>query len=182
MMQMPTKSPTPNGLVREWTQRFGNQSKDALKTALAAVLCLWLGHLFGLTHSYWASISAIVVMGSDAGVTFTSCRNRIIGTAIGALLGWGTSYAWYGHGLLYGLSVALCILICSALQFHKAGHLAAVALTIIVLVNIDATPGRAALARFLEVGLGIIVALAVTLLVFPPKSIKAAAQLQSAPP
>jgi uncharacterized membrane protein YgaE (UPF0421/DUF939 family) len=94
---------------------------DSFKTALTAVLCLWLGHRFSLAHSYWAAISAIIVMGSDAGVTLTSCRDRPIGTAIGALLGWGTSYVWRGHTLLYGLSVALCILICSALQFHKAG-------------------------------------------------------------
>jgi hypothetical protein len=46
---------------------------------------------------------------------------------------------------------------CSALQFHKAGHLAAVALTIVMLVNFAAAPGRAAFDRFLEVGLGILV-------------------------
>jgi uncharacterized membrane protein YccC len=39
-----------------------------------------------------------------------------------------------------------------------------------VLVKLEPTPGRAALARFLEVGLGIVVALAVTLLVLPPKA------------
>lgn len=104
-------------------------------------------------------------------MTFTSSRDRIIGTGIGVLLGWGTSYVWHGHSLLYGISVALCILFCSALQFHKAGHLAAVALTIVMLVNVDAAPGRAALDRFLEVGLGILVALAVTLLVLPPKPV-----------
>jgi uncharacterized membrane protein YgaE (UPF0421/DUF939 family) len=159
------------GRVRSWLQRaeFGARAIDAFKTGFAAVLCLWLGHLLGLSHSYWAAISAIVVMGSDAGVTFTSSRDRIIGTAMGALLGWGTAYTWHGHPLLYGVSVALCVLVCSALQFHRAGHLAAVALTIVVLDSLDASPGRAALARFLEVGLGILVALAVTLLVFPQK-------------
>jgi hypothetical protein len=48
--------------------------------------------------------------GSDAGVTFTSCRDRMIVT----LLGWATSYARHGHPLFYGLSVALCVLWCSA--------------------------------------------------------------------
>lgn len=41
-----------------------------------------------------AAVSAIVVMASDNTVTFASCRYRIIGTAIGALLGWVTFYAW----------------------------------------------------------------------------------------
>jgi uncharacterized membrane protein YccC len=44
--------------------------------------------------------------------------------------------------------------------------------SIIVLVRIDGGPTQAAIARFLEVGLGIIVALAVTLLVFPPRPAK----------
>jgi uncharacterized membrane protein YgaE (UPF0421/DUF939 family) len=156
--------------ISQWLQQknFRGGAVAAFKTGLAAVLCLWLGHLFGLAHSYWAAISAIVVMGSDREVTFTSCRDRMIGTAIGAFLGWVTYYAWHGHYLLYGLAVGICIFICSALTFDKAGRLAAVALTIVVLVKLDAGPGQAAIARFLEVGLGIVVALAVTLLVFPP--------------
>jgi uncharacterized membrane protein YccC len=155
-----------------WWHQFDLSSgaTDAFKTALAAVLCLWLGRILGLSHTYWPAISAIVVMGSDAEVTFTSCRDRLIGTGIGALLGWVTAYTWHGHELLYGVAVALGVLFSSALQFHKAGHLAAVALTIIVLVKLEPTPGRAALARFFEVGLGIVVALAVTLLVLPPKA------------
>ena len=157
-----------------WEQKnFGKQAIGALKTGLAAVICVWLGNLLGLEHSYWAAVSAIVVMGFDATLTFASCRDRIIGTAIGAFLGWVTFYAWHGHYLLYGLSVALCIFACSALAFDKAGRLAAVALSIIVLVKIDNGPAQAAIGRFLEVGLGIVVALAVTLLVFPTRRAEA---------
>ena len=152
-----------------WREKdFRQYAIASFKAGLAATLCLWLGHLFGLEHSYWAAISAIVVMGSDNAVTFTSSRDRLIGTAVGAFLGWATFYAWHGHYLLYGIAVALCIFLCSALQFDKAGRLAAVALTIVVLVHLDAGPGHAAIARFLEVSLGIVVALGVTLLVFPP--------------
>jgi uncharacterized membrane protein YccC len=140
----------------------------ALKTGVAAVLCLWLGDLLGLTHSYWAAVSAIVVMGSES-VSLVACRDRLIGTAIGAVVGWATSHVWHGHNLVYGLAVMLCLLVCSTLKFEKAGRLAAVALTIIVLIQIDGGPAQVALARFLEVSLGIVVALAVTLLVFPER-------------
>jgi uncharacterized membrane protein YccC len=164
---------------RSWHQfDLRSGATDAFKTALAAVLCVWLGRILGLFHTYWAAISAIVVMGSDAEVTFTSCRDRLIGTGIGALLGWVTAYTWHGHELLYGVSVALGVLFSGALQFHKAGHLAAVALTIIVLVKLEPTPGHAALAGFLEVGLGIVVALAVTLLVCPQKQNPAASLIR----
>src|ERR1700722_13555895 len=156
-----------------WEQKdFGKQAIGALKTGLAAVICVWLGNLLGLEHSYWAAVSAIVVMGFDTTLTFASCRDRIVGTAIGAFLGWVTYYAWHGHYLLYGLSVAFCIFVCSVLAYEKAGRLAAVALSIIVLVKIDNGPAQAAMARFLEVGLGVVVALAVSSLVFPPSPAK----------
>ena len=155
--------------TRPWWQRknLGRRGLDAFKTALAAVLCLWLGRLFGLSHSYWAAISAIVVMGSDSAVTLASSRDRLIGTAIGALLGWGTFYAWHGHSMIYGVAVLVCLLACSLLEFDKAGRLAAVAVTIVVLIHYEGGPGHTAISRFLEVSLGIVVALAVTVLVFP---------------
>ena len=166
---MATESETP--VAANWWERkkIHNRAIGAFKTSLAAVLCVWLGDRFGLEHSYWAAVSAIVVMGSDTPVSIASCRDRLIGTAIGALLGWGTSYWWHGHYLLYGLAILVCLLACSTLDLEKAGRLAAVALTIIVLIHIDGGPGQAALARFLEVALGIVVALAVTLLVFPQR-------------
>ena len=156
-----------------WQEKhLTSRAIGALKAGLAAVLCVWLGNLLGLEHSYWAAVSAIVVMGADPSPTLASCRDRIIGTAIGAFLGWATYYAWHGHYLLYGLSVALCIFVCSVLAYEKAGRLAAVALSIIVLVKIDSGPAQAAMARFLEVGLGVVVALAVSSLVFPPSTAK----------
>lgn len=157
-----------------WLQQkdFGNHAIGSFKTALAAVICVWVGNLLGLERSYWAAVTAIVVMGFDTTLTFASCRDRIVGTAIGAFLGWVTCHIWHGHYLVYGLAVALCIFICSMLAYDKAGRLAAVALSIIVLIKIDGGPAQAAMARFLEVGFGIVVALAVTMLVFPPRAAK----------
>jgi len=161
----------PDSLNR---QALKKRAIEAFKTGLAAVLCLWLGKLLGLSNSYWAAISAIVVMGSDTSVTFISCRDRLIGTAIGASLGWAAAYYWHGHFLLYGASVMVAVFACGLLQFEKAGRLAAVALTIIVLIYSGKDPGRAALARFCEVSLGIVVALAVTMLVFPVRQVNEA--------
>jgi uncharacterized membrane protein YgaE (UPF0421/DUF939 family) len=175
---MSANSKAQRGRLSVWWEQknFGKQAIGAFKTGLAAMICVWLGNLLGLERSYWAAVSAIVVMAFDTTLTFASCRDRLIGTAIGAFLGWVTFYAWHGHYSLYGLSVALCIFICSALAFDKAGRLAAVTLSIIVLVKIDNGPAQAAMGRFLEVGLGIVVALAVTLLVLPAHRAKAEAK------
>ena len=96
MKPMPLDLQILRDLVAVWWRQFDfrKAGTDSFKTALAAVLSLWLAHLVGLQHGYWAAISAIVVMGSDAGVPFTSSRDRIIGTGVGALLAWGTSPLW----------------------------------------------------------------------------------------
>jgi uncharacterized membrane protein YgaE (UPF0421/DUF939 family) len=169
MWLMATSSENP--AVANWWERkkIGSRALGAFKTSLAAVLCLSLGNLFGLSHSYWAAISAIVVMGSDTAVSLVACRDRLIGTAIGAVLGWATFHVWHGHYVVYGLAILICLLVCSTLEFEKAGRLASVALTIIVLIKTEGGPLQAALSRFLEVGLGIVVALAVSLLVFPQR-------------
>jgi uncharacterized membrane protein YgaE (UPF0421/DUF939 family) len=169
-----TESASP--VSARWWERneLSRRSVGAFKTALAAVLCLWLGHLFHLERSYWASVTAIVMMGSENAVSLAACRDRLIGTAIGAVLGWVTVRFWHGHSLVYGLAVLLCLLACSTLKFEKAGRLAAVALTIIVLIQWDGGPAYAALSRFSEVALGIIVALTVGLVVFPERPVELA--------
>jgi len=149
---------------------LGNKAIGSLKTGLAAILSLLLAHLIGLSFPYWAAVSAIVVMGWDTTLTFASCRDRIIGTAIGAFIGWVTFYIWHGNYVVYGVAVAVCIFACSTLQFDKAGRLAAATLSLIVLVQPDDTPGHIAIARFLEIVIGVVMALAVTLLVFRPRA------------
>src|SRR3954465_10086522 len=57
------------------------------KTALAAALCWWIASRFGLHDGYWGAIIAIIVLQSNIGATITASRDRILGTVIGAVLG-----------------------------------------------------------------------------------------------
>src|SRR6185503_2834892 len=59
----------------------------AAKTALAAAVCWWLALTLGWHDGYWGSISAIIVLQSNVGATVTASRDRLIGTLIGAALG-----------------------------------------------------------------------------------------------
>src|SRR6202166_715637 len=63
----------------------------AAKTALAAALCWWLASRFGLHDGYWGAISAIIVLQSNFGATITASRDRILGTVIGAVVGFSFS-------------------------------------------------------------------------------------------
>src|ERR1700733_13691931 len=93
------------------------QLKHAAKTGLAAVLSYYLAHFLHLPESYWAAISAIIVMYSDVSRTLKASGQRLVGTAIGVILGAGFA-ALFGQRLwAFGIAVALTVLVCSLLGF-----------------------------------------------------------------
>jgi uncharacterized membrane protein YccC len=139
------------------------------KTALAAALCWWLALRFGLYDGYWGSISAIIVLQSNVGATVTASRDRILGTLIGAVLGF--SFSLFGAlPWNYILAVLAAVLICGLLGLRSSSRLAGVTITIVMLVQKTGPRLGLAMDRVMEVMLGIVVALVVTTLVFPDRA------------
>ena len=58
----------------------------AVKTGLAAVVCLYVATLCKLPQGSWAAISAMIVLQSNVGATVNASLNRFAGTATGAVL------------------------------------------------------------------------------------------------
>jgi hypothetical protein len=141
----------------------------AAKTALAAALCWWLALRFGLHDGYWGSISAIIVLQSNVGSTVNASRDRLLGTLIGAALGF--SFSLFGTlPWNYILAVLAAIVICGLLGLRSSSRLAGVTITIVMLVHKEGSLWGLAMDRVIEVVLGIIVALAVSTLVFPDRA------------
>jgi uncharacterized membrane protein YccC len=141
----------------------------AAKTALAATLCWVFARLFHLHDGYWGSISAIIVLQSNVGSTVNASRDRVLGTFIGAILGFSFSL----FGVLpwnYILAVLAAVVVCGLLGLRSSSRLAGVTITIIMLVQGSGSRWGLALDRVLEVILGIVVALAVTTLVLPDRA------------
>jgi len=141
----------------------------AAKTALAAALCWWLAVHFGLHDGYWGSISAIIVLQSNVGSTVNASRDRLLGTVIGALLGF--SFSMFGElPWNYILAVLVAVIVCGLLGLRSSSRLAGVTITIIMLVQKTGSHWTIALDRVVQVLLGIVVALAVTTLVLPDRA------------
>ena len=141
----------------------------AAKTALAAALCWGLALSFGLQDGYWGAISAIIVLQSNMGATVSASRDRILGTLIGTVLGFSFSL----FGVLpwnYILAILAAVIVCGLLGLRSSSRLAGVTITIIMLVHATGPRWDLALVRVGEVMLGIVVALAVTTLVFPDRA------------
>ena len=141
----------------------------AAKTALAAGLCWWVAARFGLHDGYWGAISAIIVLQSNMGATVSASRDRILGTLIGTVLGFSFSL----FGVLpwnYILAILAAVIVCGLLGLRSSSRLAGVTITIIMLVHATGPRWDLALVRVGEAMLGIVVALAVTTLVFPDRA------------
>lgn len=141
----------------------------AIKTAMAAGLCYWLATLAHLQDGYWGSISAIIVLQSNVGSTVNASRDRLIGTLIGAAF--GAVFSLLGVGLwAYLLAVITAMVTCSLLGLKNSSRLAAVTVTILMLVHRTGSNWTLPLHRVLEVLLGIVVALAISTLVLPSRA------------
>src|SRR5579859_3393597 len=142
---------------------------DAGKTALAAALCWWLALRFGLHDGYWGAISAIIVLQSNFGATITASRDRILGTIIGA--GFGFAFSLFGTlPWNYIIAVLCAIVLCGLLGLRNSSRLAAVTISIIMLVQSSSSHRTVALHRVGEVFLGIVVAVIFSTLIFPDRA------------
>ena len=140
--------------------------RHGLKTAIAAAICLALVRLLKFEQGYWAIVSTIVVMQSETAATLMASWDRLIGTALGAVLAWLTATVWQGHLFIYAVMILLCMLISEMIGSKTAGRMAGVTASIILLVPNSAPHARVAMDRFLEVSFGILVSLAVSQLIW----------------
>jgi uncharacterized membrane protein YgaE (UPF0421/DUF939 family) len=141
---------------------------NAARTTVAAVASLLLARLLKLPEFYWAPISAIVIIQSTINPR-TVAWQRFAGTALGAALGALIATFFSGGVLVYAVSIFLCGALCTLLRLRGAYRFAAITLTIILLISHNRPGWIVALHRFIEVSLGIAVALAVTQ-VWPDRS------------
>jgi uncharacterized membrane protein YgaE (UPF0421/DUF939 family) len=154
---MPDSSPE-RSLVRA---RIWSSARLALMMAIAAWISFVSTSMIGLPEAFWAPISTVVVMQSDLTATENSARDRFIGTVIGALIGWVCGIYWHEHVWVYAAAITVAMFICEFAKLGTAGRLAAVTVSVIVLIPQTEPMWKVSLIRFVEVSWGIAVAVGV---------------------
>ncbi len=142
-------------------------AKQAIKTAIAGVISLYITRLLHLPEGYWAAISALIVMQSNVGATLSASRTRLAGTAIGAVVGGLFVALWGSNTTGFALAVAIAFVVCDMLRLAESQRLATVTVAIIMLIRGTSAAWVIALHRFAEVALGILIALLVSLTLWP---------------
>ena len=147
-----------------WTTRLGLTQEallHSLRTTVATVLSAMLARALKLPEFYWAPISTIVILLSPSD-PFTLAWQRFAGTALGAIIGALIATYFHINWMVYGAGIMVCGILSAIFRLGGAYRFAAITLTIILLIAHTAPPWIVGYHRFIEVSLGIAVALVLT--------------------
>ena len=148
-----------------WDKKNLPSITHAIRTAVAATVSVIIARLVQMPEAYWAAVATLVVMQSTLGATLTLSIERIVATAVGASIGAIETNYFRANLVAFAIAIFLVGLLSIAFRLQKtAYHYASITLTIIVLIPRLGAPWSIALHRFIEVSVGIIVALAVVAL------------------
>ena len=100
----------------------------------------------------------------------TLAWQRFVGTALGAVIGALIATFFQPNWMVYGIGIFVCGILSAVLRLGGAYRFAAITLSIVLLIAHTAPPWTVSLHRFVEVSLGIAVALVTTLVWRVPKS------------
>ncbi|HEX7200937.1 MAG TPA: FUSC family protein [Dongiaceae bacterium] len=164
----------PRSTLGDGLERYRGELRLALRTTLAALISFALAHLFQLPQGYWAVLTSVIVMQGSVGGSLKASIDRMIGTFAGAIWGVAVTLAIPHHGTpALALTLALALAPLALVAALKPSFRVAPVTAIIVLLSttsIQAGPVPYAVDRVLEIGLGCIVGLAVSLLVLPGRA------------
>src|SRR5262245_15735625 len=153
-----TRGPGATELMIEWST--WPVLVHSARTATAAVTSLLIARQFGLPEAYWAAVTTLVIEQSSLGAALSVSWHRFIGTLLGAALGAIMATQPVPHTLAIGASVFVLGLLRVVTRYDLAGYrFGGVTLAIVLLVPRSGPAWKIALHRFVEVSIGIGVAL-----------------------
>ncbi len=136
---------------------------------MAAVVSVLVAQLFRLPESYWAPITTLVITQSSLGAALAVSSQRLVGTALGAVVG-ALAASYFGRNIfVFGTGVFILGLLSAAVGSDRnAYRFGGVTLAIVLLVPRAGSAWEIAIHRCAEVFIGIGVALLLTV-IWPEK-------------
>ena len=148
-----------------WDKKDLPSITHSIRTAVAVTVSVIIARPMQMPEAYWAAIATLIVIQSTFGATLTLSIGRIVATAVGASVGALEANYFRANLVAFAVAIFLVGLLPIAFRLEKTAYrYASITLTIIVLIPRSGAPWMIALHRFLEVSVGIIVALAVVAL------------------
>jgi len=156
-----------------WLRSHTAQLKLAARMTVASLAAYSLCRVLGLSQSYPAVLTAVIVMQGSVGASLKAMLDRLVGSLGGAV--WGVAILLVlppSGGLSLGVTFTVALVPLALLAALKPAYRAAPVTAIILLLTPSnaVSPEAQAVQRVLEIALGGIVAMAVALLVLPARA------------
>ena len=144
----------------------------AVRLIAAGVISVLVVQLLGLQQGFWAVITAIIVIQSNVGGSLRAARDRLFATLLGALAGL-FAVTIMPHGDVGRAAAFILALIPTALAAAASPAFRIAPVTAVLLlmsVQTTLTPLQLGLDRVLEIALGGMIGLAVSLTILPARA------------
>ncbi len=133
---------------------------NSMRTAGAAVASLLVARMFRLPEAYWAPLTTLVITQSSLGAALTVSWQRLVGTALGAVVAGVIGSFFSPTPLVFGASIFILGVLCALTWSDRSAYrFAGVTLTAVLLIPRPNPAWQVAVHRFAEVSIGIAVAL-----------------------
>ena len=130
------------------------------RTAVAVIVSVLVARLLRLPEVYWAPVTTLVITQSSLGAALTVSRQRFAGTAMGAAVSALVATYFEPRVLVFGACVFFLGLLCFLTHLDRSAYrFGGVTLAIVLLVPRGGPAWMTAFHRFVEVSIGIVVAL-----------------------
>jgi len=152
--------------------KYKAELRLVVQALTAASLSLLIAEALALPQSYWAVISALIIVQGSLGGTLVAGIDRVVGTLAGAALGVAAALArgfWDAPEIVFLVPAVAPVALLAAIRpsFRVAPVTAAI---VLLASSSNASPLAAALYRVVEISLGTTVGIAVSILVLPSRA------------
>jgi uncharacterized membrane protein YccC len=160
--------------MKAWLRQNRAKLQFGLRMTLAAIAAYAAGEALELAQTYWAVLSAVMVMQGSVGGSLKAGIDRLAGTAGGAV--WGAAVAiLVPHESASALGAALLLAVAplaAVTAFWPAYRVAPITAIIVVMGGqlVQADPVSSAISRVFEIALGSVIAILVAFFILPARA------------
>jgi uncharacterized membrane protein YgaE (UPF0421/DUF939 family) len=140
-----------------------------IKTAIAVVISILISRGLNMEYPFYAAIASIISMQSSVENSFKAGRNRMLGTIVGAFVGYLCALISPGNPFLTGIGIVCVIYFCNLFNWKESSSIAGVVFCVIMLNLKGNSPILYSINRIIDTFVGIIVAIMVNYFIMPPK-------------
>lgn len=141
-----------------------------IKTAIAVSISIIIAKALKMEYPFYIAIAAIIAMQGTVESSFKAGLNRMIGTLIGALVGFICATIKPGDALISGIGIIFVIYLCNLVKRKESSSIGGVVFCAIMLNLKGGSALSYSINRILDTFVGIAVAVLINYFLMPPKN------------